>query len=379
MIKILLKRNSIHLFALYSSYFIRRIIGIIIDKVFVLDLSYIYLFSMTIGEAVGGLSAFLYNIHNFKKTKEEQSFETKLIYNKIELTTTDGFFKKISLIIFAGSYDILEYILAVFYIPNIAKTSSTIRNRLGCLSTVLSSLLCVYALGFRIGKHHKFALMCLGVCFVATLSLEFIFKPEDQPLDRFIFAHFLIIIFLMSISCNDCIERYLAYYNYINPFQILMLEGIYETLMAIFYSINKDPFRGLIDGYEKNNAGGFVLLIFLLLIYLILCGVVNVYKVYCNVRYNPMKRSLTEYFLNPVLNIYYLLVEDDFHKNYLLFTICEVLCLITDFTFYLYNEFLVLFCCNLAHDTGDEIYIRSITLDEIPLETIEDEEENAVE
>ena len=121
---------------------------------------------------------------------------------------------------------------------------------------------------------------------------------------RYILAHFLIFIFLAYISSNDCTERYLAFYNYLNPFLILMVEGIFEIIMSIFISIGNDPFKGIIDAYNKINAGKFVLLIFLLIIYFLLSAITNIYKVYCNVIYTPMARSLTEYFLNPIIKLF---------------------------------------------------------------------------
>ena len=374
MIKIKFRRNLLYLYALYLSYFIRKIIGIIIDRVFKLDLSYIYLFSMTLGEALGGLSVFIYHNLYFQRKKEVKYFGINLIYNKIELLADDGVVKKLVLIIFAGSFDIFEFIFAVFCIPKIADTSPTIKTRLGYLTTIISCFICAQAFGFRIGKHHKFSLICLSICFFMTLFFEFLFKPDDQPLDRFIFAHFLYIIILLITSCNDCIERYLAHYDYVNPFKVLMYEGIYETIFAICYSINKDPFRGLIDGYEKNNIGTFILLIVILIIYFVLCGVVNIYKVYCNVVYNPIARSLTEYFMNPLINIYYFIDKNDFHGDYLFFFISEIICLFMDFTFYLFNECLVLFCCGLEHDTRDEIHKRSEYPDLIHMLTFEEDD-----
>ena len=145
----------------------------------------------------------------------------------------------------------------------------------------------------------------MGSCFVTTLLLEFIFKSEEQPIGRYIFAHFLVIMVLIFISSNDCTERYLAYYDYINPFLILMLEGIFEFILSLFYSINKEPFKGIVDEYYQNDGGKFALLIILLIVYFFLSAVINVYKVYCNVIYTPMARSMTEYFLNPIINTIY--------------------------------------------------------------------------
>ena len=335
----------------------------IIDEIYQINAPYLFLFMMTLGELIGGLTVYIYHLSNFRNKTPVKYFGIKLIYNRSKVRVTDRKLKKILLIIFAGSFDFYEFILMVFYIPKIANVSPTISERLGCLTTIASSLTRVYALGFKIGMHHKFSLIVMAICFFITLILEFSLKPDDQPLDRFIFAHFLVIIFLISISFNDCIERYLANYNYLNPFVILMSEGIFEFILAIFYSIGKDPFRGIINEYEESSGGNFALLIFLLIIYFVLCGVINSYKIYCNFIYTPMARSLTEYFLNPFINIYYLLQKNDFHQNYYYFLVCEIICILMDLSFYVYNEYLIFFCFGLEHDTGDEIHQRSLSFE----------------
>ena len=73
-----------------------------------------------------------------------------------------------------------------------------------------------------------------------------------------------------------------------------------------------------------------------------------------------MARSLNDYFFNPFFNIYYLFAENDFHKNFLYFSLNEIICLIMDFFGCVYNEFIILFCCGLDHDTKYGITKRAI-------------------
>ena len=374
MIKIRLKRNLIYLLMLYVSFFIRKIVSFIIDNIYSLNAPYLYLYMMTLGEILGGTTIYLYHFANKRNEQEVKYFGIQLIHNAVTLQSPDGMLKKMLLIFFAGCFDIYEFILLVFFVPKLANISPTAKTRLGCLATIISALICVYALGFKIEKHQKFSLIILGACFIMTVILELIFKPEDQPMDRFILAHFLVFLYLGFIPCNDCAERYLAYYDYLNPFFILMTEGTLEFILSIFYSINEDPFKEIVDEYHQNDAVRFFILIFLLIIYTFLSAVVNAYKVYCNVIYTPMARTLAEYFLNPVLNIYYLLIEKDFHNNYLYFSICEIICIIIDFSFYIFNEYIILSCCGLEFDTGDEIHRRANDDEKNALDDCEEED-----
>ena len=131
--------------------------------------------------------------------------------------------------------------------------------------------------------------------------------------------------------------------------------------MAIGYSIriDFDPFKEIKKEYNENNTGYFILLIFLLIVYLFCSAALNAYKVYCNVIYSPMARSLTDYFLNPFFNIYYFICENDFHKNYFYFSISEVISILMDFFCCVFNEYIILNCLGLEYDTKDAISQRA--------------------
>ena len=78
MIKIRLRRNLIYIITLYLSYFIRKIISIVIDNVFHLNASYIYLYMMTLGEAIGGFTIYYYHRSNWKQKKQAKYFGLQL-------------------------------------------------------------------------------------------------------------------------------------------------------------------------------------------------------------------------------------------------------------------------------------------------------------
>ena len=361
MIKLRFRRNLIYLFILHITYNIRKILSIVIERNYILESSYLFLFMMAFAEFMGGFTVYIYQCTNLRKKKEDKYFAINIIHNRKWKIKTDNFLKIFLLIIFAGFFDFTGYLIPVFCVPKISVISPSIKTRIGCVTTITSSLICAYALKFKIGRHQKFSLKLFGICFFLTFILEIITKEKSVPLGNFIFAHFLIIFNLTLISFNDCIERYLAFYNFLNPFFILAGEGLFEFIMSIFFSLNKDPFNGLRNNYKELGTGKFTLLIVLLIIHFILSAIINSYKVYCNVIYNPIARSLAEYFLNPLFNIYYYVDEDDFHKNILYFIVCEILNIIIEFFFYVHNEYIILYCCGLEHDTHDEIFERSIS------------------
>ena len=200
--------------------------------------------------------------------------------------------------------------------------------------------------------------MSLGV--LLSLIIEIIFQPDNISFDRFIFVRFLVCFYLTCISFTDCTEKYLVEFNFMNPFQILMIEGIFESFLDIIFSIGKDPFKDIIKLYEEKTIGEFFLFIGLLFLYLFVSTIVNTYKIYCNVIYSSMARSLIDYLMGPFFNIYFFIWKNDFQNDYVYFFTSEITNVITVFFSCVYNEYIILFCCGIAHDTKDEITIRSL-------------------
>ena len=93
------------------------------------------------------------------------------------------------------------------------------------------------------------------------------------------------------------------------------------------------------------------LLIFLLIFILIASGVNNAYRVYCNVIYTPMMKSLIDYLLVPIINIFFYFFKNDFYNSLVYFLISGTFSLIVGFFGCVYNEFIILFCFGLQHDT----------------------------
>ena len=209
MIKIALRKNLLYLLALYISSYCRKIIIMIINKVFEFNAPYIFLFMMTFGEIIGGSTIYIYQYITLKKKKQVKYFGIDLIHNMKYMGSVDGHFKKILLIFFAGFFDFIEYIIGVFFVPKTANISPTIDTRIGCLSTIIGALICTYALRFRIGKHHKFSLIALSICLFITIILELLYKSDETPMTNFLFAHFLVCCYLINVTFTDCTEKYL--------------------------------------------------------------------------------------------------------------------------------------------------------------------------
>ena len=166
--------------------------------------------------------------------------------------------------------------------------------------------------------------------------------------------YFMSLFFYMGYSFNNCIEKYLVDYNYMNPFIILMLEGVFEFIMASISFIIMDPFSPF-----ANITGSLGLFIFLFILYTLLQVIVNIYRIYCNVIYSPMARSLVDYLLNPIINIYTFFALGDFYYNVAYFIIIEIISIVISFFGCVFNEYIILYCFGLERETQDKIAERA--------------------
>ena len=250
--------------------------------------------------------------------------------------------------------------------PEIAILSPTSDQRLSIIQTITSSLLCICALKFKIGKHHIFSLIAMSICLFIILILDIIYLSRGTDAGKFFLAYPLVFIRLSFVSFIDVIERYLVEYNNINKFKILSTEGIFGVILCIIFALveEKNPFKEMNKTYTQlNDRWKKFLMIFFLILYSILSAGINIYKLICNVIYTPIVKSLSAYLLNPLFIIYYFIWENDFkskgEKNYFYFILNIILSLIIDFFAFIYNEFFILYCCKLEQGTHFAISNRA--------------------
>ena len=168
-----------------------------------------------------------------------------------------------------------------------------------------------------------------------------------------------------------------------------MLEGIFGTILTIIFFIIYKPFEGISESYSESKTKiGFVLvLIFYNILFFVLSGIKNIYRVMTNKVYNPTTKNLADVVFDPILLIIYYYYKTDYEdkdKRGLIFALNLIISIIMVFSCCVYNEFFVLFCCDLEHNTHRQISSRSSSMIENSLELIreggndsdDEEEEN---
>ena len=377
MIKFVSRPNIIYLVQLIIWNVLRKIEKTIISEVFDFGSSTIFSLLMFIGEFLAGLILTRYqnkflNTRSSTLTNTSTRTNINLIQNQNEITRPDNVFILYILLFITAFYDFVEFTLSVSYLGKFYNISGSLESRLGGILTISAALFFYFLLKFQIFKHQFFSLLTIGICLILVIISEFIFQEIDIFLSYGKFVGALFIIFLIHFfnSLLDSIEKYLFEYDYFNPFKTLMWEGFFGTIITLIYCFIDNYFNKLVIYYNNKSTGKFVGLIFLLFLYIILCGGRNAFRVVTNKIYSPMVKSLTDYLLNPIYDI----IEFSRGKDYLsfgkrnigYFIINLILSLIITICGCVYNEFIVLFCCKLEYNTHHEISQRaSIVLEDI--------------
>ena len=336
-------KKLVYLFIYFLSFIIYFAFNIIIVVFLKAHSSYIYLYLITIGKILGGLVIYFYQTKSFLDKKQAKYFGLELIYNKEQLQSTDKPIKIVVLILFASIFDILFMYYNIFY--------RLVYIKYGCLTTIASSLICTFAFRYKVGKHQKVSLIIMGIFLIFTIIIEVCYYSKKV----YLILNFILCFGISLVSFSDCTEKYLVEVNFLNPFKLLMLEGIFEFLIAILISIQKNFFNNLIKSFQDEK------LISIIVVYPLIAlssAFLNVYKIYCNIIYSPMAKSLMDYLLTPFFNLlFFLLIYKNTNIAYIILS--EVVSIIISFSGLVYNEFIILSFCGLEHDTKEEISKRA--------------------
>ena len=385
MIKIALRRNLIYPIYLIFWAFLRKIVSILISKLFNFSGSVIYTFLMFLGELIGGFVTFMYQ-YNFIKQKDIpkemlKKFRFSLIEGQeIELKKLDGKIKIFFLVFMTAFFDFFEFILSTYYIDKIHKISGSLQVRLGGVLIISSSPLYRFLLNIQMFRHQKFAFTLLALCLILLIISEYFFQEFDGIITSkdLSLAILFSVISYISLTFDDVIEKYLIEFDFLNPFIILFRQGIIGIIFTIICAFIENPFKGLKDVYENNSIGMFILFIFLLLLYSIFGALKNIYRMPTIMLFTPMNKNLADIIINPIYIVYYFIEGNDFSKNgernYLYFFTNLILLIIFNICGLIFNEFLILFCCGLDHDTYKSITERAISLEEMNILNEDDEE-----
>ena len=370
-IKIGLRKNLLYPFFSIIYFFTREIDSLILSRVLDFNNSLILTFIMFASELLSGIYLYILHLQLLKKvnkrnTKIEKYKGIKLIQGPDYMKPRDKTYLIYILLFMATFFDFNSFIIKTQYLPKYKDNSrnKSLDIRLRGFLPVISAFLCKYSLKLPIFRHQLFALVVIMSSLFLVIISEFIIMGNSGDNNSEIF-YFILCIFIYHFfdSFLEITEKYLFEHDFIYQHKILISEGIYGLSLTFIYSFMDESWREILNYNQKNYK--FILLIICLIIFLILSGGRNIYRLETNKLYSPMSRSLSDTFLDPLLVLYYYLFENDFiigedNKQYFIYFFLNlIISLSVTLCVCIYNELFVLYFCNLHLDTYYEISKRA--------------------
>ena len=298
---------------------------------------------------------------NYKKKKASQNNNNylgiELIQNESTIIQSDKQIKIYILVIFASFFNY------VGVIARRAKSDIHFENKIRGIQIIFSALLCYFTIRIKIYKHQIISLIFILIIIIIIIVIDFSMDKEKFSLLEF---YGLGIFSCFSRTFLDTIEKYLFEFDYLNPYKVLMLEGLFGCLfLPILFFMN-----GTYEDFNQFSLQGvwkLLILIICLLIYLFLSLSKNIFRVLTIKSYSPMTRALAESIIDPFDFIYLIIkniiIKEKFNPfQYIAITIA--LFVISFFSF-VYNDFIVLYCFGLEYNTHLEIQKRAILYENI--------------
>ena len=335
------------------------------------DDKYIFFFSLLniISNII--LSSFYLGLGNKKNNyqRNKKIFGIKLIYTKNEIDKSNDYCKILLLMILDGYFDLISSLRRVYYVyfiktklykEQIINYDIRIRSR----QILFASFLWYFIFRSKFHRHHKLSLSMIFICLIILYVLETYTQNKYNNLIDNINIQLATGVINICRVYSDIIEKYILEFYYINPFKIIRNRAIIQLLLIlIFYCFNEPRKEFSIFRELLPLKLEFYLSIIILFLYFIMSGFTSIYRIFTIKTYSPMTRTLADSILDIFFFIFCSIEEEEVNPYYFWINIiCQIIIL---FFNCVYNEILVLYCCELDKNTHLEIVTRSITIEMI--------------
>lgn len=373
MIKLAGRHNIIYIIQLVIWSNIRTIDIILLGYFFNFKASSIFTPLMFLGEFTSGAIVYRYQ-SKYLRNKDNDSLIDRFKMKNLSIESVQeksNKFKVFILLFLASFLDFAEYIITTFYIKKFTYISSTLDSRCYSFLVICNGVAFKYLLRIKIFKHQILSLIIIFICFIITIASEYLFQHVDEIFTyaEFTVALALILVEYFYLAMMDIIDKYLLEFESVDPFLIIMVEGLIGLVFGILFCWVENPLPELKYIYNNNSTSSFILFIAFLFLFFICTNFRVAFRIMINKLYSPMVLTLSDYFLNPIYIIYNY-INGDFKskegQNIFYFILNLILSILTAFSTFIYNEFIVLFCYGLELNTHDQITKRS-KLEEIEM------------
>ena len=381
---------------LYIYLFIRTIHTKIINEVIYdnkrMKPDIIFAFFMSIGEFIG---SFFKKFYKFKKNIKKSKLSVQTI-NKKEFkyiikkySYKLGLIPLFLLICLTTLFDLISYLVWIFVLTyNNFESFLVMDLKYKIFQLFLATICCKLILNRPIYQHHKFSIKVSFIFVAIIFILDFIILKNSKEFktNYYFFTLFFLILANLLFAIHETLEKYLMDEIYINPFDLLRLEGLIEIILAIPFFYLYFYFSCIFNEEEKNDSNYFnycnysfsniteyfklifdfkgVTLIFIFfnfIIFIFECSLVNIYRLLNSKNFSPMYRAISDSLMMPIIMIIYFIFFTKREENlyYLCFVIDFFMYLPVIFSCLVFNEIFILEFWNLSYNTYDKISERA--------------------
>jgi len=207
---------------------------------------------------LAGLIPLYKEIHNKnKESKKNRNYiGIELIQNATEITQSDNQIKIYILILFASYFN---------YVGSLIRKKDTnfeLENRTRGFQIIFCALLCYFTIKTNIYKHQLFSLIIIFIIMIIILVIEFSLtddKSNSNNNSKLLKSYGYGIFSCLSRAFLDTIEKYLFEFDYLNPYKVLMLEGLIGCLLIpilFFFDTTYNDFDSFIYIINNGNITG---------------------------------------------------------------------------------------------------------------------------
>ena len=367
MIKIGVRPNLIYPVMLITFIGLRKIVEILIKYNSENTGKYLLPLLIFISKFIAGFIAMHLSKYIIKSNSRKTIIGFKLLHSKIKAPKVDTNLKIIVLIAFASYFDIIGTMIRKYFNSAISSKKFLEQESFKSFQIIASALLCYFTIRIKIYRHNWFCLVIISVCLAIIIIIE-MNNLSLSKIERFT-SIVITIISCFGRAFLDTIEKYLFEFDDMNPFKVMMFEGLINAISIISLDfIENSSIKEGLNISSKSNS--LLFLISLLILYFIFSALKNIYRVATIKLYSPMTRALAEAFLDPIIIISSWIIEYNNPENPVngffgfYYGINIFLSIIMTFCSCVYNDFIVLYCCGLEYNTYLEVSKRCFSKEE---------------
>ena len=233
----------------------------------------IYSMTYSLGLILSFILLIIYKIRNKRKNKNYNSLlnikNEHMSFNAISPIEIISNKKKFLWIVLTSGINLFGYTLSSFYVF----TFDTYINDWG-ITLLFMSFVSYFILKMKLYKHHYLTIVSVVVIGFIYNILMGRFNKEKIG-DNYI-SYLIQITFNCLISLDNVLYKFLMDRNYINPYEILFIQGLIELILGIITLIittSIDVIDNFIDFIDKVESKDIIIIFLLILIQFLLYSI----------------------------------------------------------------------------------------------------------